>query len=344
MSYQERSFFWRMRHSWYILLTLPMGVTSFLAFAYIGVRGRRIRWMVAAVFYFGVMVWLFSREGPVDAQGNATMPDWAGFGVFAMWIVSFIHAVRARRLFLTVMDRLEGGGARRETAYGEPLEPLPPDESHELRGFPAGSYAALPADDQIPFDPRAFAEPQRGTRGRIPTPPPPPVFDGTPPATVADAAPLDLNRASEAELAALPSLGASMARKAVELREARGGFWSLEDFGHELGLREGVLDRIRPLVTIAEAPEPVPAASAPPAPAAPPGPPPPSPAAAPPPPPAAPQQGVGGATPLPAPFSGPRPFGGRDPFDDDEPDRRAPPPPPPPPPPLPPRPGRKWDF
>src|SRR5215207_9381805 len=40
MSYQERGFFWRVGHSWYILLTLPLGVTSFLAFGYIGIRAR----------------------------------------------------------------------------------------------------------------------------------------------------------------------------------------------------------------------------------------------------------------------------------------------------------------
>jgi DNA uptake protein ComE-like DNA-binding protein len=374
MSYQERGFFWRVGHSWYILLTLPLGVTSFLAFGYIGVRARRVRWMAASVFYLATMVWLFSQDGPPDAEGNATVPDWAGGLIAVLWLMSMIHAVRARRLYLTVLDARQGGTVK-EVAYGEPVE-----EPH----FPPGSYAALPPDHVIPavasvYEPparlvmaRAPAEtepdeppPVPAWTRRAPEPPLQPVFEGTPrSAAYDDAAPLDLNRASEAEIAALPSVGAMLARQAVQMREARGGFRSVEEFGFELRLREHVMARLRPLVTVEAAeepaasaagpfdppavpasPPPVPriaAVSPPPPPAAaaqvarpaPPAPPPvptPSPRAAPVPPPS-PAPPRAAPSPLPEPFSGPRPFGGRAPFEeDDEGDRRRPPPPPPPP-------------
>ena len=100
MSYQDRSYFWRLRHSWWMLLALPY-VTAFLAFAYIGIRARRMRWIAASVFYLGVMLYLFSQR-----------TDLAVFTTLGMWIVSFVHAESARRRFLAVMDAREGGAPR----------------------------------------------------------------------------------------------------------------------------------------------------------------------------------------------------------------------------------------
>jgi DNA uptake protein ComE-like DNA-binding protein len=60
---------------------------------------------------------------------------------------------------------------------------------------------------------------------------------------------VDLNHASEQELAALPSIGIILAKRAVDLRETRGGFRSVEDFGEALDLKPHKVERIRPLVS-----------------------------------------------------------------------------------------------
>ena len=63
-----------------------------------------------------------------------------------------------------------------------------------------------------------------------------------------DTALIDLNRASEEQIASLPGINLIMAKRAVSLRDARGGFDSLEDFSHALGLKPHIKERIRPMV------------------------------------------------------------------------------------------------
>jgi len=64
-----------------------------------------------------------------------------------------------------------------------------------------------------------------------------------------DAGRLNLNIASEADIAMLPGIGTVHARKAVQLRGERGGFRNIEEFAAELRLRAEVVEQLRELVT-----------------------------------------------------------------------------------------------
>jgi competence ComEA-like helix-hairpin-helix protein len=68
----------------------------------------------------------------------------------------------------------------------------------------------------------------------------------------ADAAPLDVNRATAAELARLPGLGPALAERIVQAREASGAFASVDDLRRVRGVGRARLDRLRPLVRVEE--------------------------------------------------------------------------------------------
>ena len=51
MAIEDRSLAWRWGQSWYLLLTLPFGITSWMAFLYMGMRVRRWGWIVWGVVY-----------------------------------------------------------------------------------------------------------------------------------------------------------------------------------------------------------------------------------------------------------------------------------------------------
>jgi len=65
-------------------------------------------------------------------------------------------------------------------------------------------------------------------------------------------APLDLNRATVVELRRLPGVGAVLARRIVEMREAAGRFAAVDDLGAVPGVRRSTLERLRSLVAVRE--------------------------------------------------------------------------------------------
>ena len=66
----------------------------------------------------------------------------------------------------------------------------------------------------------------------------------------ADETRLDLNQASLEELQQLPGIGAVLAQRVVEWRNAHGRFRSVEELGHVKGIGAKKLARLKPLVTV----------------------------------------------------------------------------------------------
>ena len=62
--------------------------------------------------------------------------------------------------------------------------------------------------------------------------------------------PLELNRATETELAGLPGIGPALARRIVAWREEQGRFRSVDELEEVVGIGPSLLERLRPLVTV----------------------------------------------------------------------------------------------
>lgn len=63
---------------------------------------------------------------------------------------------------------------------------------------------------------------------------------------------LDLNRAGEQQLQALPRIGPALARRIVDDRDRRGPFEGLEDLQRVRGIGPKTVELLRPLVRVAE--------------------------------------------------------------------------------------------
>ena len=63
---------------------------------------------------------------------------------------------------------------------------------------------------------------------------------------------VDINCCSEEELEKLPFINSIIAKKAIQQREAIGGFSSVEEFGISIGLKPHIIEKIRPLVIVGE--------------------------------------------------------------------------------------------
>ncbi len=63
-------------------------------------------------------------------------------------------------------------------------------------------------------------------------------------------APLDLNRATADQLEALPGIGAVKAAAIVAVRDAQGGFQSMEELEAVHGIGPALVEKLRPLVVL----------------------------------------------------------------------------------------------
>ncbi|MFT3923153.1 MAG: helix-hairpin-helix domain-containing protein [Myxococcales bacterium] len=89
--------------------------------------------------------------------------------------------------------------------------------------LPAGSAAAEPASPAVGAALEGGAEPRR---------------------------PIDLNRATEAELLELPGVGPSRAKAILAFRESHGGFQSVSQLLRIKGFGRAMFKRLRPLLVV----------------------------------------------------------------------------------------------
>ena len=127
-----------------------------------------------------------------------------------------------------------------------------PDIADRLERFdreePAAPLLAAPRAENRPVASGAPVK-ATGTSGAVSRPEP---RKAPPDPATPDPGPLDLNRATAAELARLPGVGSGLAQRILEERERRGRFESPEALRKVLGLGPKKLAALRDLVTAGE--------------------------------------------------------------------------------------------
>jgi DNA uptake protein ComE-like DNA-binding protein len=220
---------WEWWHSLWIGWTFTAGMFNWIAFLYVGARARRQRWVIWGALYSipFILAMVFS-------EGSETVMDVVVIVMIVVGIASIIHAFRIRPEYL------------RTIASGLQAAPKPSFYSPEQRDQAVAHRQPAPPPATEPPPSRAAAGPS-------------PVADASASRSAGSAgAAVELNTASEEELAALPGVGGTLARRAVDVRESRGGFSSVDEFGHALGLKPHVVERLRPRLLVGPRPAPRP--------------------------------------------------------------------------------------
>jgi DNA uptake protein ComE-like DNA-binding protein len=197
----------RFREKAWLLLTLPVGLTTWAAFLYIGIRARRRRWLTwAGVYLAGVVVWLV-----LDAPANpgSTAQGIAAAVALATWIGGGVHALvvsndAVRRIRGSEDPAVEAAETRIERrAAGRHLLASKPALAREVG---VGRPDVPGADDY----------------GLV-----------------------DVNHCPAATLTRLPGISTDLADRIVQEREQAGGFSSVEDLGVLLDLPPATVDQLR---------------------------------------------------------------------------------------------------
>lgn len=224
---------WERLHSVWVLWMFTLAFFNWVGFLYVGVRVRHRVWVAWGAVYSIPFIVIMATTG------TAPLPDSiVALLTLVPGAVGIIHGFHIRPEYLRRLSERERNHAAQVPAHAF----YPPGRRrHEERGPHGPTAAPLPV---MPVDP-----PSAPAVSQAP-PPAPPAAAPSPPAPQATPATLlDLNAATEGELASLPGVGVVLAKRAMTTRSQRGGFASVDEMGHALELKPHVVERLRPLVT-----------------------------------------------------------------------------------------------
>ncbi len=225
---------WEILHSLWILWTFTFGFFNWVAFFYIGIRAKQRKWILWGLVYAipFILAMAFAESSAFDGWiGNLTVTL-----TLILGIISIVHAFRIRKEYLLRLEALQ----RREVNSGATLrdrvnaEYSAQDQRSVTNHEPArpSEFAATQSSDWKRQPDDVAATSNSASSATSPTPK------------------IDLNNSSEQEISSLPGIGLIIAKRTVMLREERGGFHSIEEFGQALNLKPHIVERIRPLVVV----------------------------------------------------------------------------------------------
>jgi len=225
-NYTDRGKTWELANSWWILLTFPpIGMTSFIAFLYTGIKVKNQRWKIYGFIYLAVFI-LVIAFNITDISA----------GIFlVLWIVSIVHAFKIRPAYLVQLDFLKSHENE-----------LINQEVSKLRQEAEAKFGGVNRLQTQPPQPKRDNRPEIDTNSQVI----PQIQPGVP--EEKEVKKININLAPEAEIAAIPEIGIILAKKAVVKRQEIGGFQSFEQFAQIMGLKEHTFEKVKPRLVFSE--------------------------------------------------------------------------------------------
>ena len=255
MSSAQPSLMWNLRQSLWLLV--PLGTFGFLggaALLVVGSRAGRPLWWILGLVHLTLTAVAIALVG-----GTGVQEEIATWLLLACWLAGSSFALAINPEYLRFKWDRDRGAARPSRTTGSTTRARSGSQlnsrgrsrnrsgANSPRSAPrgrAGSRNGAPAPGA-----GAYGE-SRAPRPGAPGPAGVPARQGAAPASsqaTAAAAfePVDVNAATAREFETLPGFSRALAKKAVQVREERGGFTSEQDFAAALDLPPHVFQRLR---------------------------------------------------------------------------------------------------
>jgi DNA uptake protein ComE-like DNA-binding protein len=210
---------WEIMNSiWMLWAILTFGFFNYISFFYASYKVKHRKWFIWGLLYSIPFILFMISAEVVDEK------HWLNGLIFAIyfiaWIISIFHVFKIRAEYLL---RLEA----RVSLKANELEQLKKSIKKEY-----GALDTPSSDNTVRADMKdeKFNKEERASTKTI-------------------AGPVDINSATEEEIASIPAIGGLLAKKVVAVRDQEGGFRSLEHFAETLQLKPHVIEKIKPFVT-----------------------------------------------------------------------------------------------
>ena len=102
MALTQRGKVWEYFQSWFVLLSVPFGFTTFLAFLYAGIRARRWLWIGWAAVYLGLNVYVVQRMP--ETNSGVPVDDLTMAILGGVWLAGIIHVFLIRKKYLLLLE------------------------------------------------------------------------------------------------------------------------------------------------------------------------------------------------------------------------------------------------
>ncbi|WP_043931126.1 ComEA family DNA-binding protein [Bacillus sp. EB01] len=282
----KKSVLWGIVNSWWILLTFTFLFTSF-AFLFISLKVNHRKWTIWGCIY-GILLILPFLSFEVFNEDQWQSDILLMLGLF-VWIFSIVHAFRIRKEYLLRLEvlqsinqdkeqRLRGQieseyGVKRKQSQGKQVPRMVAQQETRQTTWSSEeqSICQVSTIDQqqtpnhektteMNITPNGNLQDvtlvgQVKEQGRIAPKSAVDVQSSLEPPQIQSAEPLlDLNAATEKELAQLPGVGFILAKRAISERTKNGGFRTFEEFTEVLNLKPHNIEKIS-LLAIVKAPE-----------------------------------------------------------------------------------------
>lgn len=100
---------WRLRHSlWLVVPVLSVGLLTWAAFLYVGVRARRPAWWIAGIVYAAALAVVTVLDETSARHPGEPTSGWGGALLLAIWVAGSLHAIFINREWLRRRNAIDG--------------------------------------------------------------------------------------------------------------------------------------------------------------------------------------------------------------------------------------------
>ncbi|AWI04595.1 ComEA family DNA-binding protein [Clostridium drakei] len=225
---------WEIINSLWILPTFTLGFFNWISFFYIGYKVKCKKWIFCGLIYSIPFI-------TVMTFGKAT--TFIAVLTLILGIVGIAHAFTIRTEYLIRLESIYGGkilsdSQVKEIIVKDKLSKVNLEDNNVFQSTNENIAVKLSfsfeEDTKSKDRGESHTEAKQFTNENL------------------RSEPIDINTASENELSTLPGIGIILAKKAVNHREAKGYFNSVDEFAEILSLKPHILERVKPLIVVSK--------------------------------------------------------------------------------------------
>ncbi|MFE8700594.1 ComEA family DNA-binding protein [Cytobacillus sp. FJAT-54145] len=208
---------WELMNSiWMLWAIATIGFFNYISFFYIAYRVKQRKWTIWGIVYSIPFIMYMAFEGSV--REDSLLYNLMFAAIIISWFGSIFHVFKIRAEYLIRLEQHKKSRVS-QNQIEELRSSIQKEYEQNSKNVPTQTEKKLAETKQVPV-----------------------------PTVTETVNPIDINTASEEEIANIPSLGAILAKKVVSVREQKGGFASLDEFTEALNIKPHVRERIKPFV------------------------------------------------------------------------------------------------